>query len=137
MKVVIDTNIVLDALLARPPFVQAAAEIFGLAERSEIEAYLCATTVTTIDYLLERALSEREARSALRRLLGLFDVAPVNRLVLERALAMGLRDYEDAVIASAGELVGAEAVVTRNAKDFARCPLRVYQPDEFLAVLRG
>ncbi len=134
---VIDTNVVLDALLARNPFDQAAIEIFGLAERSEIEAFLCATTVTTIDYLLEQSLPERQARSALRRLLELFDVAPVNRSVLERALVMDMRDYEDAVIAGAGELVGAEAVVTRNLKDFVRCPVTVFEPDELLTVVRG
>ncbi|MDD2708605.1 MAG: hypothetical protein PHV34_11405 [Verrucomicrobiae bacterium] len=50
---------------------------------------------------------------------------------------MNLRDYEDAVLAAAGELVGVEAVVTRNSKDFSKCPLRVFQPDEFLAALKG
>ena len=124
-------------LLARTPFVQPAVEIFGLAERSEIEAFLCATTVTTIDYLIKQSLPEREARSALRQLLELFDIAPVNRSVLDRALDMKMRDYEDAVISAAGELVCAEAVVTRNSKDFVKCPLRVFQPDEFLTVLKG
>jgi predicted nucleic acid-binding protein len=137
LKVIVDTNVVLDALLARTPFVQQAAEIFSLAERSEIEAFLGATTVTTIDYLIGQSLPQREARAALRKLLELFDVAPVNRAVLERALTMNLRDYEDAVLVVAGELVGAEAIVTRNAKDFTKGPLRVFQPDEFLAALRA
>jgi len=135
--VIIDTNVILDALLSRKPFAKAAVEIFALSEHSEIEAFLCATTVTTIDYFIERSLTEREARNTLRRLLELFDVAPVNRAVLERALAMNMRDYEDAVISAAGELVGAEAIVTRNIKDFVKCPLRVFQPDEFLAALKG
>jgi hypothetical protein len=46
----VDTNIVLDVLLARNPFVVAAANIFGLIEQSRIEGLLCATTFTTIDY---------------------------------------------------------------------------------------
>ena len=137
MRVIIDTNVVLDALLSRAPFDSDAVEILGRVERSEIEAYLCATTVTTIHYFIEQSLSELETRKALQTLLKLFEVAPVNRSVLERALAMNLRDYEDAVISAAGELVGAEAVVTRNAKDFAKSPLRVFQPDEFLATLKG
>ncbi len=137
MRAIIDTNVVLDALLDRSPFAQVATEIFRLTECSEIEAFLCATTVTTIDYFIGQSLTRRESRSALRRLLELFDVAPVNRSVLERALSMDMRDYEDAVIAGAGELVGAETIITRNAKDFVRCPLRVFQPDEFLIALRS
>jgi predicted nucleic acid-binding protein len=135
--VIVDTNVVLDALLSRQPFVGHATEIFGLAERSQIEALLCATTVTTIDYFMERSLPRRESRDALQRLLGLFEIAPVNRPVLERALAMSMRDYEDAVLTAAGELVGAEAIVTRNVKDFGRSPLRVFHPDEFLAAMKG
>ena len=72
-----DTNVVLDVLLARQPVVDQAVELFSLIERSEIKGCLCATTITTIDYLLNRALSKAQSRKNLRRLLGLFEIAPV------------------------------------------------------------
>nr|VFK17255.1 MAG: hypothetical protein BECKLPF1236A_GA0070988_101666 [Candidatus Kentron sp. LPFa]VFK32503.1 MAG: hypothetical protein BECKLPF1236C_GA0070990_101696 [Candidatus Kentron sp. LPFa] len=53
MKVLVDTNVVLDVLLDRTPFSSSAARIFALAEQSGMEGFLCATTVTTIDYFLE------------------------------------------------------------------------------------
>ena len=62
MKVILDTNVVLDVLLARQPFALAAAKIFALAEQSRIQAWVCATTVTTIDYLLLQSLSRKKAR---------------------------------------------------------------------------
>ena len=137
MRSLIDTNVVLDALLGRKPFAKYAAAIFALAERSRIEAFLCPTTVTTIDYFMERSLPTPEARKAIGRLLKIFEIAPVNRSVLERALALKMRDYEDAVLIASAELVGAEVIVTRNVKDFVRSPLRIFQPDEFLAALNG
>ena len=57
-----DTNVVLDVLLEREPFVQAAVDVFCLAEHSRIQAFLCATTITTIDYLLMRSLPAAKAR---------------------------------------------------------------------------
>lgn len=131
----IDTNVVLDLLLARKGFVGPATAIFGLIERSELEAYLCATTVTTVDYLLNRSLSPRQSREAIHHLLELFEIAPVNRPVIEEALASNIQDFEDAVLEQAARLVGVEAIITRNAKDFRKTAVRALDPAEFLSTL--
>ena len=86
MRVLVDTNVVLDVLLDRQPFADAAAQVFALVEESRIEGLLCATTVTTVDYLLGQALPPEKARDALQRLLDLFEIAPVNRPVPTVAL---------------------------------------------------
>ena len=132
MKVIVDTNVVLDVLLAREPFAAAAAKLFALAEQSRIEASVCATTVTTVDYLLSQSLPHNKAREAVRGLLAIFDVALVNRSVLERALASPMKDLEDAVLAESGVLTGARLIVTRNTRDFIRAPLPVLTPHDFL-----
>lgn len=62
MRVIVDTNVVLDVLLDREPFVKAAVDVFCLVEEPRIDAYLCATTITTIDYLLIQSLPASEAR---------------------------------------------------------------------------
>ncbi len=128
-----DTNVVLDVLLARRPFVVASAEVFGLVEHSRIEGLLCATTITTIDYLLTQAMPRPVARQALRKILQLFEIAPVNRAVLEEALRSKVTDFEDAVLDQAGRLAGAEAIVTRNQPHFRLASLKVLGPDELLS----
>ena len=134
MKILVDTNVVLDLLLDRSPFSDSAARIFALVENSEVEAALCATTVTTIDYLLSQSLSRDAAGKALQRLLELFEIAPVNRSVIEEALKSRMADFEDAVLSYAANLVGATAVVTRNTKDFRHSPVKALDPAEFLSV---
>ena len=135
MKVLLDTNVVLDLLLDRAPYAEPAAQIFSMIEKSEMEAALCATTVTTIDYLLSRSLPHSSVHKALMRLLELFEIAPVNRSVLEEALACGMKDYEDAVLAFSANLVGASAVVTRNTRDFRDSPVKAVDPLEFISSL--
>ena len=135
MRVVVDTNVVLDVLLARTPFVKPAASVFALVEESKIEASLCATTLTTIDYLLIQSLPRTQARHAIRSLLKLFEIAPVNRSVLERALDSKIEDFEDAVLEQAGCLIGAEAIITRNTKDFRKSAIKALDPVEFLSAL--
>jgi len=135
--VIIDTNVVLDVLLAREPFAGTGAEVFALVEQSSIEAALCATTVTTVDYLLTQSLPRNEARRALQALLGLFEVAPVNRAVLEGALRSRIEDFEDAVLEQAGLLAGAEAIITRNTKDFRRSSIKALDPIELLRAIEA
>ena len=137
MRVIVDTNVVLDVLLAREPFAGTGTEVFALVEQSSIEASLCATTVTTVDYLLTQSLPRNEARRALQALLGLFEVAPVNRAVLEGALGSRIEDFEDAVLEQAGLLVGAEAIITRNTKDFRRSSIKALDPTELLRAIEA
>lgn len=137
MRVIVDINVVLDVLLARDAFVDSAARVFALVERSEIEASLCVTTVTTVHYLLTRSLSLGEGRRALRGLLQLFEVAPINRPVLEEALRSKVEDFEDAVLEQAGRLAGAEAIITRNTKDFRKSSVKALDPGEFLSAFEA
>ena len=132
---IIDTNVVLDVLLARTRFVKSASRVFALVEQSKIEASLCATTVTTVHYLLTQSLSRDEGRRALRGLLELFEIAPVNRPALEGALQSKIEDLEDAVVEQAGRLAGAEAIITRNTKDFRRSSIKDLDPAELLSAV--
>jgi predicted nucleic acid-binding protein len=135
LRVIIDTNVVLDVLLAREPFVKSAVDVFCLVEESRIDAYICATTVTTINYLLIKSLPAPKARNALHKLISLFEIATVNRPVIERALESKIQDFEDAVLDEAGQMAGVDFVITRNTKDFIGSALKVFDPSEFLAQL--
>jgi len=59
MKVLFDTNVVLDVLLAREPHARTAATLFSLVDSDRLDGRVCATTVTTVDYLATRALGAR------------------------------------------------------------------------------
>jgi len=137
LKVLVDTNVLLDVLLRRVPFHTDALHLLARVERNELQGVLGATTVTTLYYFLDKGLGASRAREELRKLLTLFDVAAVNRGVLSRALDAPLADYEDAVLVEAAGAIGADAVVTRNVKDFKNAPLTVYTPRELLSILEA
>jgi predicted nucleic acid-binding protein len=137
VRVLFDTNVVLDVLLARAPHVGPATALMDRVAAGAIEGLLGATTVTTIHYLATRAVGGRSARKHLSTLLRLFEVAPVTRVVLADALDLPFSDYEDAVLHEAGRHAGADAVVTRNAAGFARARLRLYSPEELLGFLKA
>ena len=135
MKILLDTNIVLDLLMDRMPFSDAAVELFSKVEDGAIIGYLCGTTITTVYFLASKTLGAARAQEEIRKLLSLFEVAPVNRLVLESALVVDFNDFEDAVIHEAACHVGADAIVTRNLKDFKKSRISVYTSEELARIL--
>ncbi len=135
MKILFDTNIVLDLLMDRLPYSDAAAELFSKVEDGTIIGCLCGTTITTVFYLAAKTVGTARAREEIGKLLSLFDVAPVNRQVLESALVLDFSDFEDAVIHEAACHVGADAIVTRNQRDFRKSGVTVYTPEEMAKVL--
>ena len=135
MKVLFDTNVILDILLDRQPFSNDAAQLISRVERSEIQGFLCATTVTTIHYLMAKSLDGRRSTTHIRLLLSLFEIAPVNRMVVENALECNFPDYEDAAIVESAQHAGVEYIITRNIKDFKKSSIPVYTPSGFIQAL--
>ena len=135
MKILFDTNIVLDVLMDRLPYSDAASELFSKAEDGAIIGYLCGTTITTVYYLASKAVGAARAQEEIKKLLSLFEVAPVNRHVLESALEVDFTDFEDAVIYVAACHIGADAIITRNQKDFKKSRISIYSSEEMAKTL--
>ena len=135
MKILFDTNVILDVLLNRHPFSNVAINLFSTVEMRDLDGYLCATTLTTVDYLVAKAISKRVAKESIRKLLRLFNVAEVNKSVLALAIDSGFADFEDAVLYMAGTAVHVDGFVTRNVKDFKKASLPIYTPDELWSIL--
>lgn len=137
MRVLVDVNLCIDVLLDRAPFAEPAAGLWEAVERGEIEGLLPAHGVTTIHYLVAQAEGRPTAGRLVSDLLRVFGIAPVDKPVLERALAGGWKDFEDAVCAAAAEAAGCDFVVTRNVKDFKASPVAAVDALTVLALLSG
>lgn len=135
MKVLFDTNVVLDVMLDRKPFVKVAAQLFSRVETGGITGFLGATTITTIHYLATRTVGSNQALIEIGKLFKLFEIAPVNRAVLESAILLRFSDFEDAVLHEAAYHVGVDSIVTRDLKGFEQSLLSVYSPEELTKIL--
>lgn len=130
-----DTNVILDAILRRAPHLQNATKLVYAVEEGKLTGQLGATTVTTVYYIVQREYTAEEARRDVRDLLQTFNVAPVQRRVLENAAASDFSDFEDAVLHEAALESGADGIVTRNTDDFASATLSIYTPHELVRAL--
>ena len=135
MRILIDTNVVLDVVLARTPWAAEASALLDRTARGDVSGFIAAHAVTTVFYVVERARDRRTALTAVGDLLSVAGVAELGSADFQRALTFGMKDFEDAVQVAAALRVGADFVVTRNARDFRGSPVATRAPGEILALL--
>ena len=135
MKLLLDTNVLLDVLLGREPHVGASAAVLSAVETGMLTALVGATSITAIHDLAAKAVGARRARRHLETVLSLCDVAPVDEEVVRDALALGFADFEDAVLHEAARRARCGGIVTRDQAGFMRATMPVYDPAEIIAML--
>lgn len=115
MKLLVDTNVVLDVLLRREPFVKAATDVLNLTQQDNVREYVSASAITDIYYIAYRQMKDRSAvRELLQRLLSVVSVAAVSEQEIQNALSLGWDDFEDSVQYSVALLSDMDGIITRN-----------------------
>lgn len=134
--ILVDLNVLLDVFQKRAPHFQPSAAVIDRIVAGKTAACIPAHAVTTIHYLMQKYATARSADQAVDWLLNHFQIAPVTREELARALALQWPDFEDAVVAAAAEALGCSVIVTRNVSDFRNSPLPAKTPEEYLLITR-
>ena len=132
MRVLFDTDLVLDLVLDREPFVDAAADVFNLHEKGRIRGYISGITLINVFYLTRKSKGIVGARKAVEELLTTLSICPLDQLVLENAHRLTFTDYEDAVQHACATASGLDAIITRNLADYKNATLPVFSPTDFL-----
>ena len=134
-RVLFDSDILLDVLAQRQPFVVASAQALNSVTQELVEGYVSGHAITNIFYILRRQIGSDAARKLLSTLLERIQVASVTDEVIRSALQSSVKDFEDAVTSEAARAAGLEIIITRNIADFVASPVPVMLPEEFLASL--
>ncbi|MBO4931639.1 MAG: PIN domain-containing protein [Clostridia bacterium] len=133
MKLLIDTNVILDILLKREPFFEDSYQAIRTAIDNNDECYISVTAATDIFYILRKALQSaeqaKEYLGSLARLAEFTDVLAVDAL---DALSSEVADYEDAVVEAVADRIGADYILTRNIKDYLSAKIPAVTPTELL-----
>lgn len=133
MKIIIDTNIIIDVYQSREPFCQPASKILKLCESKKVSGSITANTVTDIYYVLGKYLKDDERlKSLIQKLLTVVNVADVLGSDISKAFTLPIKDYEDALIVQCAMRTKANYIITRNLKDFENSSVPVILPQDFL-----
>lgn len=135
MKVLLDTNVILDVILKRQPWFADSKAVWDAHCQQRLEALLAATTLTNLFYILRREIGTRKSRIATRACLKTFGILPVTSADLWDADGLPGADFEDNLEIACAQRASLDAIVTRDASGFSASPIPVMTPTELLAKL--
>ena len=134
MKILIDTNVILDALQSRKGFLEDAG--WMMLNSDKYDGYITANSITDIFYIQNKFYhSKHKTREAIANLSKIYSIIDTTATDCYNAIRSNISDFEDAVLLESAIREGMDAIVTRNTKDFKGSPVKIYTPSEFLAVL--
>ena len=137
MRVLIDTNVILDVLLKRSPFYEAAIEVLKLSVREDIQEFVSASAITDTYYIAYKNMRDKAVvRELLKKLLLIVSVAGVSEEEIQKALELGWKDFEDSVQYSVALLNEMNGLITRNVKDYSSSEIQVWEPNQFLELVQ-
>jgi predicted nucleic acid-binding protein len=137
IRALFDTNVILDLLLVRQPRYTAAAALWRAHVRGRLSAYVTATSLTDIFYVVRRTTTTPDALAAVHAVATTLIVIGVDHGAVLDALAMPGSDFEDNLQIACSQVAGLDLIVTRDADGFGASPISVVSPDEALALLNA
>ncbi len=136
MKILVDTNIIIDTLTGREPFRESAEQIFMLAANQIEDIYITASSATDIYYLVRKHLHNTEqSKNTMSKLYQLFGILDVTANDCQDALLLDMKDYEDTVISCCAKRNQMDYIVTRNIKDYEHSKVKVLLPEDLLKLV--
>ncbi len=135
MKVLVDTNVILDVLCDRKEFVADSLRVFQCCEAQHITGYISALSIPNIVYIMRKKLDSERIREILHTLTMVFSVVELREADLLKAAELPFGDYEDAIQSVCAARVRADYIVTRNEKDFVNSPVLAIIPTNLLKQL--
>lgn len=133
MKILVDTNIILDVLLKREPHNKAAQVIMKKCADREITGYLAAHSIPNIFFVLRKEYSQEERRKFVRNLCEIFRISDLNAEKIILAIDNEqFSDFEDCLQEECAAAETVDYIVTRNLSDFTQSRVQVIEPEEFV-----
>lgn len=136
MVVLVDTNIIIDALANREPYADNAKKILEKCAAREVTGILAAHSIPNMFYILRKNFSQDERRFLLKNLCNIFKISDLNvKKILAALENEKFVDFEDCLQEECAVESMADYIVTRNPADFANSRVKVILPEEFLKKL--
>ncbi|MEH2451365.1 type II toxin-antitoxin system VapC family toxin [Nostoc sp.] len=135
MKVLFDTNIIIDVALERQPFFTNSETVLSFVEQGQIEGYISASTISDLYYIIRKQKGRDLAIEFLQEIATFCQIATVNQAVITMAFTTKFKDFEDAIQYSTAVVNQLDAIITRNPQDFPVVVPRILTPDQLIEEL--
>ncbi|MFD2873550.1 PIN domain-containing protein [Mucilaginibacter ximonensis] len=131
----IDSDVILDMLVDRQPFSIYAEMLLAERKLNGVTLNTSALIIANINYILTKTIGKQGAKDGVKQILKLLEVLPFEKEDIESAINGSFADFEDAIENHIAVKHNAEAIITRNIKDYKQATIPVLTAEQFLRTL--
>jgi predicted nucleic acid-binding protein len=132
-SVFLDTDVILDLYISREPHHSIALRLFSRLKKTKIRCFTSAVGIANTYYILAKIEGGRFAIDKLRKLRKLLSIAPLNEAIIDSALSIPHKDFEDSIQINCAIQNGINILITRNTKDYPKGQVKVTDPLQYLS----
>ncbi|MFK7810553.1 MAG: type II toxin-antitoxin system VapC family toxin [Saprospiraceae bacterium] len=132
-KLFLDSDVILDLLLDRPPFAGDIAELIAGSLENNVNLFISPISVTNINYIIGKIENQKKADAKTKKILEIVSVENVGQAIISKAINSNFKDFEDAVQNFCAAAAKHKTIITRNTKDYKESKLSIFTPKEYLA----
>lgn len=137
MRVLLDTNILLDYIAERKPYFEYAEKILRECINGKIECCIAAHSVGNIFYILRKKIPESQRREILKNICIIAKVIEIDEQKLLNSLNnINFSDMEDCLQMECAKAFHSDYIITRNIKDFSESTITPILPENFIGLLK-
>lgn len=133
-KVLVDTNILLDACMRERPDWAFAVLLMDEFAYEDVQGYIAAGSLKDAYYVLGKYADEEAARQLVLAVMDLFEVVPLDKPLCRMAALSDEQDFEDGLIRACAESVPVDFIISRDEKAFAKSPIRRLSAQEYIGL---
>ena len=138
MRIYLDTCVIIDYLASRVPFSEDAGKILTLVANNKIYAYISASSITDIHYILKKHFQDEQiTRKYMIKVLSLIEILDTLSYNIKTVFDSPINDFEDALIEEISYQNKLSYIVTRNTKDFKNSRVKVVTPKKLLTTIKN
>jgi predicted nucleic acid-binding protein len=134
-KVFIDSDVILDLILWREPFVFYSQVLLNLKFKHNIALNTSPLVMANINYVLAKKVGKEAAKNHIQNLFNFVDVLDFEGDIIKKAVNSLFADMEDAIQFFIAERNNCDVIVTRNIKDYKNSTIPVLTAEQFLRTL--
>jgi predicted nucleic acid-binding protein len=132
-NIFIDSDVLLDLMLLREPFLSNSVAILKLCELKEINGFITPVILANTYYVMRRQFNDEHVRKSLKELLQIISIIQIYKSEIVEALDSNFKDFEDALQNYSAEASGKiNIILTRNTRDYKHSKLVVMTPEGFM-----
>ncbi len=132
MKILVDTDILIDVALDRQPFADDSSLLLDALQAKQIEGYIAWHSISNLYYICSSGKKKQKIKAYINDLTDFLQVAETGTVAIKRALSIKINDFEDAMQIAAAFECGADIIATRNIVHYQKSPIPAHLPKQII-----